>query len=72
MGKNKKVSVRIRFAAEIYIDADSYKEARAEWGSLPLFSKEAKEHYADMIEVEAIEDEKTSNDVSREFYESEC
>lgn len=70
MDKNKKVSVRIRFAGEIYIDTDSYEEARDEWESLSLFSKEAKEHYADMIEVEAIEDGRTYKDVSTKFDEA--
>lgn len=62
-----KVKVRIRFASEIYIDADSYEEARKEWEGMSLFSKEAKEHYADFVEIEAIEDEETGNDVSSKF-----
>lgn len=67
MDKNKKVSVRIRFAAEIYIDADSYEWARIKWEGISLWSDEAKEHYADFIEIEAIEDEKTGKDVSSKF-----
>lgn len=60
--------VRIRFAAEVYIEADSVQEARDKWENLPLFSPEALENSAEFIETEAIEDGDTSADIENEWY----
>ena len=62
--------VRVRFAAEVYINADSVKEAKNKWEDLPLFSADALEDYsAEFVELEAIEDGETYKDLEDEWYE---
>ena len=54
--------VRIRFACEIYVnvegdtDKEIKKNALSEFESLPIFSADAIEHFADVVDVENVED----------------
>lgn len=59
MGK----SVRIRFACEVYFDnvqGESNEEVKAnalkEFENLPIFSADALDKFADVVEVESVED----------------
>lgn len=62
-----KVNVRITFRSEVYIEADSLKEARQKWESCELFSDEAKKLSADFIEIDSIEDGDTYDDLTSEW-----
>lgn len=63
-------SVRIRFACEVYFDnvqGESDKEVRrnalTEFENLPIFSADALDKFADVVEVENVEDEENGNEL---------
>lgn len=56
-------SVRVKFSADLIIDAESYEEARLKWEQLPLFSQEAKECGVEYCETLLVEDADTYEDV---------
>jgi hypothetical protein len=56
-------SVRIKFSADLIIDADSLDEAREKWEGLPLWSEEAKECAVEFSEVLLVEDADTYEDI---------
>ena len=45
------MEVRFTFRGEVYIKADTLADARQEFANMPLFSAEALDHYADVVEV---------------------
>jgi hypothetical protein len=57
------VNVRVKFSADLIIDAESYEEARLKWEQLPLFSQEAKEYGVEYCETLLMEDADTYEDV---------
>ena len=66
MGK----SVRIRFACEVYLDnvqGETNEEVRrnalTEFENLPIFSADALEKFADVVEVESVDDEENGNEL---------
>ena len=67
------VSVRIKFSADLVIEADTMSKAKAKWESMPLFSEEAKSCGVEYSETLLIEDSKTYKDVSNEWdYCDDC
>ena len=61
------MKVRLRFCADIVIEAENLVEAREKWESIPLFSQEAKDCGADFIDLEAVEDGNTYKDIMDEW-----
>ena len=59
--------IRIRFAADIVVDGETMADVRDNWASIPLFSKEAIDNGVDFLEIEAVEDTETGEDVETEF-----
>ena len=62
--------VRIRFAADICVEGEDMKEVVSKWRSIPLFTEEAISSGADFLEVEAVDDCDTGEDLSTEFNNS--
>ena len=62
------VSVRIKFSADLVIEADTMEEAREKWCSMSLFSDEAMECDAEFCEELLIEDAESYEDVKDEFW----
>ena len=63
--------IRVRFAAEVYINADNVKDAKNKWEDIPLFSADALEEYsAEFVELEAVEDGETYKDLEEEWHKS--
>lgn len=63
-------SVRIRFACEVYFDnvqGDTNEEVRhnalKEFENLPIFSADALDKFADVVDVENVEDEENGNEL---------
>lgn len=61
-------TVRIKFSADIYIEADSVQSAKSKWENMPLWSEQAKESNVEFSEVLLIEDAETYEDLKNEFY----
>lgn len=61
------MKVRIKFSADIVIEADTMKEIREKWNVLPLFSGEALEEGIEFCETLLIEDAELYVDVTNEF-----
>lgn len=51
--------VRIVFRSEIYFKAKDLEQAREDWESMTLFSKDAEEHGVDFMEIITIDDAET-------------
>lgn len=54
------MEVRITFRSEVYIKGKTIEEIKDKWMKLPLFSADALDNYADVVEVvssERIDDE---------------
>ena len=58
------VKVRVKFSADLVIEAESIEEARNEWESLPLWSEDAKKCGVEFSETLLIEDADTYEDIS--------
>ena len=67
-----KKSVRVRFACEVYFDFDnaegkSDEEIKAtaleEFENLPIFSADALDNFADVLEVESVEDAESGEEL---------
>lgn len=63
-------SVRIRFTCEVYFDnvqGESNEEVKVnalkEFDNLPIFSADALDKYADVVDVENVEDEETGEEL---------
>lgn len=59
--------IRIRFAADIVVDGETMADVKNNWTSIPLFSKEAIDNGVDFLEIEAVEDVETGEDVETEL-----
>ena len=58
------VKVRIKFSADIVIEADTIKDAREKWEAMPLWSDEAKASGVEYSETLLIEDAETYDDLT--------
>lgn len=65
------VKVRITFRSEVYIEGEDMAEVKENWENLPLFSADALEDaFAEVLEVQTIEDTETHKDLKKEFDEA--
>lgn len=62
------VKVRIKFDADIVIEAENLSDARCKWESMQLFSKEAKDSGVEFGETLLIENAENYDDLSKEWY----
>lgn len=63
------VKVRVKFSADLVIEAESIEEARNEWESLPLWSEDAKKCGVEFSETLLIEDADTYEDISDKWWD---
>ena len=61
------VKVRIKFSADLVIEADTIKDAREKWEAMPLWSDEANASGVEYSETLLIEDAETYDDLKPEF-----
>ena len=61
------MEVRIKFSADIYVKGESIKEIREKFESMPLFTVEALDNFAEYSETLLIEDAETYQDLSDEW-----
>ena len=61
------VKVRIKFDADIVIEAENLAKAREKWEAMPLFTEEAKASNVEYGETLLIEDAETYDDLSNEW-----
>lgn len=61
------MEVRIKFSADIYVKGESIKEIREKFESMPLFTVEALDNFAEYGETLLIEDAETYQDLSDEW-----
>lgn len=61
------VRVRIKFSADLVVEADSLEQANDKWMAMPLFSPEALDCGAEFSETLLVEDADTYNDISEEW-----
>jgi len=62
------VKVRIKFDADIVIEAENLSDARCKWESMQLFSKEAMDSGVEFGETLLIENAENYDDLSKEWY----
>lgn len=55
--KKTKKKYRITFRSEVFIEANSAREAEEKFGELPLFSEEASKRGAEWVETNSVEEE---------------
>lgn len=54
------MKVRIRFAAEVFVEGNSVEEIAEKWHEMAIFTDEAVEDYdADFVEIESVENSDT-------------
>jgi len=58
------VKVRVKFSADLIIEADNIDDARIKWEGLPLFSEEAKDCGVEYSETLLVEDAETYEDIN--------
>lgn len=63
------VKVRIKFSADLVVEAETLAEAKEKWEFMPLFTDEAKECGVDFGETLLIEDAETYEDIENEWNE---
>ena len=61
------MEARIRFSCEIYFKGKDMSEIKKKWEATPLLSADALEAYADVIDIECVEDADTCEDMTSEF-----
>lgn len=62
------MKVRIRFAAEVFVEGENIKEVSEKWHALPIFTDEAvEENGADFVEVESVEDSDTYEQIEEVY-----
>lgn len=49
--EDEEIEVRFDFRCKLYIKGKTIEDIKAEWESMPLFSSEAIDHYADFCEL---------------------
>lgn len=63
------VKVRVKFSADLVIEAESIEEARKEWENLPLWSEDAKKCGVEFSETLLIEDADTYEDINDKWWD---
>lgn len=56
--------MRINFRCEVYTTGETWEECREKFENMGLFSADALEHYADVVEVISEENAETGEDVT--------
>ena len=64
------VKVRIKFSADLIIEANNIKEARSKWDSLPLWSEDAEECGVEFSETLLVEDADTYHEISAKEWDA--
>jgi len=59
--------VRIKFSADLIVEADTLQEARNKWENMPLWSEDAKECDVEYSETLLIEDAETYDDLTNQW-----
>jgi len=59
--------VRIKFSADLIVEADTLQEARNKWENMPLWSEDAKECGVEYSETLLIEDAETYDDLTNQW-----
>ena len=60
--------VRIKFSADLVVEADSMQDARSKFEAMPLWSEEAQDCGVEYSETLLIEDAETYDDLTDEWY----
>lgn len=58
------VRVRIKFSADLVVEAETLEQAQEKWLSMPLFSEEAKDCGVEYSETLLVEDAETYEDIN--------
>ncbi len=61
------VKVRIKFSADLIVEADTLQEAKNKWEDMPLWSEDAKECGVEYSETLLIEDAETYDDLTNQW-----
>ena len=59
--------VRIKFSADLIVEADTLQEARNKWENMPLWSEDAKKCDVEYSETLLIEDAETYDDLTNQW-----
>lgn len=64
--------VRITFKCEVYLEGEDMADVKEQWEDLPVFTADALEDaYAEILDVESVEDADTHEDLKDEFDEAD-
>lgn len=64
--------VRITFTSEVYLEGEDMAHIKQQWADLPVFTADALEDaYAEILDVESVEDADTYEDLKDEFDEAD-
>jgi hypothetical protein len=58
------VRVRIKFSADLVVEAETLEQAQEKWFAMPLFSEEAKDCGVEYSETLLVEDAETYEDIN--------
>jgi hypothetical protein len=58
------VRVRIKFSADLVVEAETLEQAQEKWLTMPLFSEEAKECGVEYSETLLVEDAETYEEIN--------
>ena len=58
------VRVRVKFSADLVVEAETLEQAQEKWFSMPLFSEEAKDCGVEYSETLLVEDAETYEDIN--------
>lgn len=61
------MKVRIKFDADLVIEADTLADAKDKWVNLPIFTKEAMDCSVEFGEIILVEDAETYDDIENEW-----
>jgi hypothetical protein len=58
------VRVRVKFSADLVVEAETLEQAQEKWLTMPLFSKEAKKCSVEYSETLLVEDAETYEEIN--------
>ena len=58
------VRVRVKFSADLVVEAETLEQAQEKWLTMPLFSEEAKECGVEYSETLLVEDAETYEEIN--------
>lgn len=58
------VRVRVKFSADLVVEAETIEQAQEKWYSMPLFSEEAKDCGVEYSETLLVEDAETYEEIN--------